>query len=710
MMGPYEILGPIGTGGMATVVKGYQPKLERYVAIKMLHAMFLSDQGFIARFEREARVVASLHHPNIIPLYDYAQDPDSRQPYLVMRLIEGQSLKERLVREGPPPLSATLRIINTIADSLTYAHSQGVLHRDVKPSNIILSEDQTPYLMDFGLARMIKAGESTMSADMMLGTPHYISPEQAQGSLVLDARTDVYSLGVVLYELVVGRLPFSGDTPFIIVHKHIYESPTPPREVLPDLPEAIEAVLLKALSKNPDDRYSTPNELASAFQEAVRTSGLSDLPVERIQPPEDTAEVFPAGHPPVSQALAQSSAVPVPMSEATGSQQGKPFFGRQNRRVAVPNAITKDNGDQIPLLSQRALQEGVSRFRDAVEDIRQTLQDRERLNNWREVGESAFVQIRTQVEQFADENGNVTWRWPGEAPASGSVRRPRRSQQRQIEREWGTGDQSLRLRIETQINERRGLAIHLSVYALVVGLLLVFTPQLQELVAAIFGGSDTMLPVSRFPFGLMVAFAWGAGLLAHLLDVVYKTGRWGQRRRQAIALAMERRYGDNWQEIATDREYRSVRKQAIKPFEERLSFLQHLAVTSGLIGLIFAIREPLRELLINLLGDSPVGGFVGTEHFPLLLVMTLLVPVVIHGIVVGLSPMVGEAAKARAIDREYARYRQQTQNNLAAENDLLAEKEKEKRASGTGVRLTSDGEFTDSMVNSLSDARRDARS
>jgi serine/threonine protein kinase len=700
MMGQYEILGSIGTGGMATVVKAYQPKLDRYVAIKMLHAMFLSDQGFIARFEREARVVANLHHPNIIPLYDYSQDPDTKQPYLVMRLIEGQSLKERLVREGPPPLNATLEIITAIASALTYAHSQGVLHRDVKPSNIILSEDQTVYLMDFGLARMIKAGESTMSADMMIGTPHYISPEQAQGSLVLDARTDVYSLGVVLYELVVGRLPFSGDTPFIIVHKHIYEAPTPPRQVLPELPEAIEAVLLKALNKNPDDRYGTPDELAEAFREAVQQSSIINLPVERRQP-EDTAEVFPTGR----DAVALSAANPTTenasaSSESWGDRLSGFFSGSQQRRVAISQAAAAGE-DRIPLLSQRALQEGVQRFRETVEDIRQTLQDRERLTSWREMGESTFVQIRTQVEQFADENGNITWRWPGEPSGSGGVRRPRRSQQRQIEREWGVGDESVRLRIESQINERRGFAIHLAVYGIVVGLLVLLTPQIQIIVGELLRDSETMLPVSQFPFGPMIAFFWGGGLLAHGLDVLYKTGRWGQRRRQAIAVAMERRYGENWQEIATDREYRTVSKQAIKPFKERQGFLQHLVVTGGIIGGFFAIHVPFQELLSNLFGGAPFKDQLTSPHFMIFLAISILIPLAIHGIVVGLSPVFGTSAKARAIEREYARYRQENLGNR------LTELDKEKR---TGVRLTSDGEFTESMVSSLPDARRDARS
>lgn len=700
-MGPYEILGPIGTGGMATVLKAYQPRLDRYVAIKMLHAMFLSDQGFLARFEREGRVVASLNHPNIIPLYDYDQDPDTKQPYLVMRLIEGQSLKERIVREGPPPLSATLEIITAIANALTYAHSRGVLHRDVKPSNIILAEDNTPYLMDFGLARMIKAGESTMSADMMIGTPHYISPEQAQGSLVLDARTDVYSLGVVLYELVVGRLPFSGDTPFIIVHKHIYEPPTPPRDILPDLPVEVEAVLLKALSKDPQDRYETPDALTNAFRQAVANSGMVELSLERRLDVQDTAEAFPVI--PSARAADMMGDDTLSVSSATAAAAGAAASasgGHQRREVSIPQTPTEAEAvNSFSLLSQQSLQEGVIRFREAVYDIRHTLQDRERLRSLGETGEHLYVQVKTQFEQMANE-GEFSWNWKGSKEGStSSARRPWRGRQKLIEREWGTSEQSVRARVEGQLNERRGLAIHASIYAMTVGLMLAGEPQIRNIVASIFADSAPMQPLVDFPFGLMIAFAWGGGLLAHLLDVVYKTGYWGQRRRRDIDTAMQRRFGPDWTEIATDREYRTVSKQAVKPMEERLGFLQHFVVTLGVLGVMFAVREPLPRLLSELIGDTDFTSFIMHPQLVFLIAMILLVPVVIHGAVVALSPMVGDAAKARAIEREFAQLRVNRADKVDS-SDIPSASDKEKRA---GVRLTEDGELTESMAESLQD-------
>lgn len=278
-LGPYEIVEQLGQGGMATVYKAYQPKLGRHVAIKVLHPTFMDDESFRTRFEREARIVASLDHPHIVPIYDY--DEIGGQSYLVMKQIEGRTLKH-VLSAANLSLDEIIRIMSSVAAALTYAHTKGVLHRDIKPSNIIIDNNGVPYLTDFGLARMAQSGESTMSADMMIGTPHYISPEQARGEKQLDGRTDVYSLGIILYELVVGRVPYSADTPYAIVHHHIYSAPPRPSEINPDVPQEVEAVLLKALAKKPDERYDTPNALLAAFQQAVAHSGLQTLRTDRL--------------------------------------------------------------------------------------------------------------------------------------------------------------------------------------------------------------------------------------------------------------------------------------------------------------------------------------------------------------------------------------------------------------------------------------------
>lgn len=265
-IGPYQITGRIGSGGMATVYRAYHPRLDRHVALKLMHDSFIQEHDFLARFEREARIVARLDHPNIIPIYDY--DKHEGKPYLVMKVVEGETLKEVLAR-GDLAAADILSLARKIADALHYAHEQGILHRDIKPSNILLDQRGEPYLTDFGLARILKSGESTMSADVMLGTPHYISPEQAQGGMELDARTDVYSLGVVLYQMVTGRVPFTGDSSFAIIHDHIYTPPPSPRSLNPEVSPAVESVLLKALAKHPNDRYATPVDLVQAYEQAL---------------------------------------------------------------------------------------------------------------------------------------------------------------------------------------------------------------------------------------------------------------------------------------------------------------------------------------------------------------------------------------------------------------------------------------------------------
>jgi serine/threonine protein kinase len=266
-VGPYRILEQLGQGGMATVYKAYHAGLDRYVAIKVLHAAFREDPSFTARFTREARVVAKLEHPNIVPIYDFSEQDG--QPFLVMKFIEGETLKARLAR-GPLSAAEAVHVIQAVGAALAYAHSKGILHRDVKPSNVLLTPEGGIYLADFGLARIAQSGESTLSSDMMLGTPHYISPEQAQGVKNLDAGTDIYSFGVVMYELSVGRVPFNADTPFSIIHDHIFTPLPLPRAINPKVPAGVERVLLKALSKDRKDRFADVDSLVKAFLEAVR--------------------------------------------------------------------------------------------------------------------------------------------------------------------------------------------------------------------------------------------------------------------------------------------------------------------------------------------------------------------------------------------------------------------------------------------------------
>ncbi len=270
-IGPYRIIEQLGQGGMATVYKAYHAALDRYVALKVLHPAFHEDQTFTARFQREARVVAKLEHPNIVPIYDYSEH-ESR-PYLVMKYIEGDTLKARL-SQGPLSSKEIEDVVNSVGSALAYAHKQGILHRDIKPSNVLIATDGVIYLADFGLARIAQAGESTMSSDSIMGTPQYISPEQAMGKKDLDAGTDLYSFGVMLYEMVVGQVPFSADTPFSIIHDHIYTPLPLPMDINPQVPEPVQRVLLKALAKDRTDRYASVDEMTHAFREAWREAGV----------------------------------------------------------------------------------------------------------------------------------------------------------------------------------------------------------------------------------------------------------------------------------------------------------------------------------------------------------------------------------------------------------------------------------------------------
>ncbi|MCJ7512823.1 MAG: protein kinase [Anaerolineales bacterium] len=291
-LGPYRVVQQLGQGGMATVFRAYHAALDRYVAIKVLHPAFTQDPNFLARFQREAKVVARLEHPNIVPVYDFSEHEG--KPYLVMKFIQGETLKARMGR-GPVSVKEGLRVVEAVGSALSYAHQQGVLHRDIKPSNVLLGADGTVYLADFGLARIASAGESTLSSDMLLGTPQYISPEQARGDRNLDAGTDIYSLGVVLYELVVGRVPFNADTPFSIIHDHIFTPLPLPTKVNPLVPEMVERVLLKALAKERGDRFASVEALVGAFRDSVATQAGRPEPAPRPPwPPTVPSEVATA--------------------------------------------------------------------------------------------------------------------------------------------------------------------------------------------------------------------------------------------------------------------------------------------------------------------------------------------------------------------------------------------------------------------------------
>jgi hypothetical protein len=293
-LGKYRVVARLGRGGMAEVYKAYQPGLNRYVAIKVLHGHLADDEDFIGRFEREATAVAHLRHPHIVQVYDF--DMEGGLYYMVMEFVEGPTLKaelkERSVKGQIFTLAETARIITALASAIDYAHARGMVHRDLKPANVMFTSEGQVVLTDFGIARIVGATRYTLTGAIS-GTPAYMSPEQGQGQRG-DERSDIYSLGVVLYEMVTGRVPFDADTPFAIIMKHINDPLPLPTTVNPDIPAEVERVILKAMSKNPDDRYQTAGGMVKALREAVGVTAdqtIAAMPIATIAPTPRVREV-----------------------------------------------------------------------------------------------------------------------------------------------------------------------------------------------------------------------------------------------------------------------------------------------------------------------------------------------------------------------------------------------------------------------------------
>ncbi len=265
----YEILGPLGEGGMSRVFRARDRNLNREVAIKIPRAEILTDQDSAERFRREARSAASLTHPSIVRIYDYVDDP--QEPYLVMELIEGEDLRHLLDRVGSLEVGTALSYARQILGALAYAHDQGVIHRDLSARNVLLEGSSgAARVSDFGIARAL--GDQTLTPnDQMIGSVGYMSPEQARGDEI-SAATDLYSAGCLLYEMVTGRLPFAGDNPVQVALKHVEEDPVSPERFRPDLPSSLITAILKAMAKNPADRFANAREMEQALSHVPRTS------------------------------------------------------------------------------------------------------------------------------------------------------------------------------------------------------------------------------------------------------------------------------------------------------------------------------------------------------------------------------------------------------------------------------------------------------
>jgi serine/threonine protein kinase len=265
--GTYQIISQCGQGGMATVYKAYQPSMDRYVALKVLPSFHSTDPEFLGRFEQEAKALAQLQHPHILPVYDYGESEGFT--YFVMPLMQQGNLSE-LIEKEKLSYNRINQIITQIGGALEFAHTQGFIHRDVKPSNILLDASGNCMLMDFGIAKIIEGSKVFTQTGGILGTPAYMSPEQGSGHKI-DHRTDIYSLGIILYEMVTGQTPYEAETPVAVIFKHVHDPLPPPSTLVPDLPEDIERVILKSLVKDPDERYQTVREMVDALSSAVAT-------------------------------------------------------------------------------------------------------------------------------------------------------------------------------------------------------------------------------------------------------------------------------------------------------------------------------------------------------------------------------------------------------------------------------------------------------
>jgi len=278
-IGRYQIISEIGRGGMATVYLAKDPNFEREVAIKILPRAFLHDPQFRARFEREAKTIAALEHQSIVPVYDFGEEDE--QPYIVMRLMTGGSLADKL-KNGKLPLEQATKIVTRIAQALDAAHAKGIIHRDIKPGNILFDQYDNAYLTDFGIARIAEGG-STLTGTTILGTPAYMSPEQVQGDREIDGRSDIYSLGIIFYHMLTGKPPYQAATPAKIMMMHVLEPLPDIRKSLPNLPVAYEQVLLNALAKDPDERYATAGEFAASLLAASRGEVIPSLAFPETQ-------------------------------------------------------------------------------------------------------------------------------------------------------------------------------------------------------------------------------------------------------------------------------------------------------------------------------------------------------------------------------------------------------------------------------------------
>jgi serine/threonine protein kinase len=696
MLGPYKIVAQLGSGGMATIYKAYHARLDRYVAVKVMHQAFLQDEGFLARFEREAQIVARLEHPNIVPVYDFAEVDG--QPYLVMKFIEGRTLKQ-INDKGGMTLDEMLRVLPPLADALDYAHRRGVLHRDIKPSNILLDNDGTPYITDFGLARLAQLGESTLSADILLGTPHYISPEQAMGRKDLNAQTDLYSLGVVLYEMVVGRVPYSADTPFAVVHDHIYKPLPLPSSLNPDVTPAIEAVLIRALAKDPADRYENAKALVNAFTHAVGDSGLTTLNPDRARVAADAAsqagKALPDTEPapddsfdPFESALLadeierENSAgmdgqtvymdTPPGVKPASKPDAGKPI-GRSNLNITFEDGKLKASLKSGEFDKSWQANIPASWMSGANTGDKSSPAQADTSKEWEEKTKN---DIAKALEVAAGTLGDAAANWADDHSGKD---------------DYGDDPVSMRKRAEYQVKKRNEFIGHAASYGIVITIMWI----IYGFTTGFLGDGPWSLP-----WPAIVMFAWGAGLAAHGVETYFETGKRAAVRVRAVQDGYRQTFGANWRR--QDRKaLRKVRRVVEKPFTKRREFYQHLAVyvpINIMLWMIYAFSN-------DFLGDGP-----WSFPWPLIVMLGWGIGLVANGVeTFGANRQEKAIANAMAKERELLYGDSVVQGKSKRKNDHVSLDEIADDEYDSPVRLTGDGELTESMVTERDEADQQQR-
>jgi serine/threonine protein kinase len=333
-IGQYHLIEELGAGGMASIYRARRTADNREVAIKILPIHLAANETLRQRFMREARMASRLQHPYILPVYDFGEDDSV--PFIVMKLIDGGTLADLIRYKGPLPIRVVARVLTQVADALDYAHDQGVIHRDIKPENILFESNGHAYLGDFGIARIHEATGELTGQGGFLGTAAYASPEQCRGE-ELTSVSDIYSLGIVLYEMLTGTQPFEGSTPLAVMHQQISEPPPNPLKYRPELPVEITDVIRKALTKLPQVRYQSARAMCQSFHVALRRE-LGTQPFAENAPPIGPNPVFdkPTG-------TYASLSIPDELLRDASPSLPTPPARRTNERASVSAADLRAN-------------------------------------------------------------------------------------------------------------------------------------------------------------------------------------------------------------------------------------------------------------------------------------------------------------------------------------------------------------------------------